>query len=82
MLLQLYAHAATLRAAHFHSGSYCITTWFSFGLPMLALIALFAALLTPAWGGKPNIVFYVMDDLGWSDVQYHDPRKMFIFVDG
>ena len=37
---------------------------------MKKLLVLFAALLAFPAQAKPNIVFYFIDDLGWTDVSF------------
>ncbi len=37
----------------------------------MIVILLFTSLLCGAIGDKPNIILFVIDDLGWNDTSYH-----------
>ena len=43
--------------------------------PTVALILVATATAAPM-AAKPNIVFFMADDLGWNNVQWHNPTQM------
>eukprot|EP00730_Choanoeca_flexa_P018292 TRINITY_DN8887_c0_g1_i2.p1 TRINITY_DN8887_c0_g1~~TRINITY_DN8887_c0_g1_i2.p1 ORF type:complete len:511 (+),score=116.86 TRINITY_DN8887_c0_g1_i2:85-1617(+) len=51
----------------------CVLTIPEIGQPKMASVKVLLALLAVAWAApKPHVIFFVIDDMGWSNIGYHN----------